>query len=89
MGNDSPASNTSADDRRAYLVSEVDRTMNAKTRAAFVEHVRMLEAAAIAGDMTASKSLACMALLQHDGPPDDPGDGEIIDLMPYLKLVAA
>lgn len=64
--------------------------MDVKTRAAFVEHVRMLEAAAVAGDVTASKSLACMALLRHgDGPPDGPGDGEIIDLMPYLKLVAA
>jgi len=62
--------------------------MDAKTRAAFVEHVRMLEAAAIAGDVTATKSLACMALLKLD-PPDGPGDGEIIDFMPYLKLVAA
>lgn len=64
--------------------------MDAKTRAAFAEHVRMLEAAAVAGDVTASKSLACMALLRHgDEPPDDPGSGEVIDLLPYLKLVAA
>lgn len=61
--------------------------MDAKTRAAFVDHVHMLEAAAIAGDITASKSLACMALLRHD-PPDNPGGGEIIDFLPYLKLVA-
>lgn len=63
--------------------------MDAKTRAAFVEHVRMLEAAAIAGDMTATKSLACMALLKNGDAPDDPGGGEVIDFAPYLKLVAA
>jgi hypothetical protein len=43
-------------------ISEVREIMDAKTYAAFVEHVRMLEVAAGAGDLTASKSLACMAL---------------------------
>jgi hypothetical protein len=63
--------------------------MDAKTRSAFVEHVRMLEAAACAGDQTATKSLACMALLREGNPPDDPdGGGEVVDFAPYLKLVA-
>lgn len=64
--------------------------MDAKTRRAFVEHVRMLEAASIAGDLTAARSLACMALIKcGDDLPDGPGDGEVIDFMPYLKPVAA
>jgi hypothetical protein len=65
--------------------------MDRKTRAAFVEHVRMLEAASIAGDITASKSLACMALIKEGEcpSPDDGGGCEVIDFTPYLKLVAA
>lgn len=62
--------------------------MDVKTRAAFVEHVRMLETAASAGDVTAVKSLACMALLRGGSAPDDPNGGIVIDLAPYLKLVA-
>lgn len=62
--------------------------MDDKTRAAFIEHIRMLESAAVAGDITATKSLACMALLKHDNPPDDRGGGEVVDFKPYLKLVA-
>lgn len=62
--------------------------MDAQTRRAFVDHVRMLETAASAGDMTAAKSLACMALLRNGDAPDDPGGGEVIDFAPYLKLVA-
>lgn len=62
--------------------------MDAETRKHFVAHVRALEERACAGDRDAAKSLACMALLKHDGAPDDPGGGEVIDFMPYLKLVA-
>jgi hypothetical protein len=62
--------------------------MDANTRTAFVEHVRMLEAAACAGDVTAAKSLACMAILRSGDGPDDPNGGEAIDFTPYLKLVA-
>lgn len=62
--------------------------MDAETRKHFVAHVRSLEARAIAGDVDAAKSLACMALLKHDDGPDDPGGGEVINLVPYLKLVA-
>jgi hypothetical protein len=64
--------------------------MDAKTRASFVEHIRMLEVAACAGDMTAVKSLACMALIKEGEcpSPDDGGGGEVIDFAPYLKLVA-
>lgn len=63
--------------------------MDAETRKHFVAHVRELERRAIAGDEFAARSLACMALLKHDdGPPDDPGGGEVIDFAPYLKLVA-
>lgn len=64
--------------------------MNPETRAYFVAHVRMLEAAAIAGDATALKSLACMALLRFGAEPDDPdGGGQVVDFAHYLKLVAA
>lgn len=61
--------------------------MDAETRKHFVEHVRELERRSIAGDLFATKSLACMALLKDGGPPDDPG-GEVIDFAPYLRLVA-
>lgn len=60
--------------------------MDAETRKYFVEHVRELERRSIAGDLFASKSLACMALLTSGDP--DPGGGEVIDFAPYLKLVA-
>jgi hypothetical protein len=62
--------------------------MDTQTRAAFIEHVRLLETAACAGDATAVKSLACMALLREGDAPDDPNGGEVIDFAPYLKLVA-
>lgn len=63
--------------------------MDAETNAAFVAHVKDLEARAIDGELHAVKSLACMALLVDGWRPSDPdGGGEVIDLMPYLKLVA-
>jgi hypothetical protein len=63
--------------------------MDAKTEAAFVAHVKDLEQRAIDGDHHAVKSLACMALLVEGWRPTDPGGGgEVIDLLPYLKLAA-
>jgi hypothetical protein len=63
--------------------------MDQETRAAFVAHVKDLERLAISGDVHASKSLACMALLVEGHRPTDPdGGGEVIDLMPYLRLAA-
>lgn len=63
--------------------------MDAGTEAAFVAHVKDLERLAINGDENAVKSLACMALLVEGWRPTDPGGGgEIIDLMPYLKMAA-
>ena len=59
-----------------------------ETRAAFMAHVRDLERLSIAGDLHASKSLACMALLVEGWRPTDPDGGEVIDLMPYLRLAA-
>lgn len=65
------------------------RVMDEETRTAFVAHVKDLERLSIAGDMHASKSLACMALLVEGWRPTDPDDGgEVIDLMPYLRLAA-
>lgn len=58
--------------------------MDEATNAAFVAHVRKLEAMAIAGDDDAAKSLACMALLSEGWFPRDPDGGcEIIDLAQY------
>ena len=63
--------------------------MNAETRKHFVEHVRELERRSIGGDIFASKSLACMALVKEGGGATDPGGGgEVIDFTPYLRLVA-
>lgn len=63
--------------------------MDAETNAAFAAHVRNLEQRALDGDLHAIKSLACMALLVEGWRPTDPdGGGEVIDLMPYLKLAA-
>lgn len=62
--------------------------MDRKTEEAFVAHVKEVERRAIDGDQHAAKSLACMALLADGWKPDDPGGGEIIDLKPYLRLVA-
>lgn len=63
--------------------------MDARTETAFVAHVKDLERRAIEGDEHAVKSLACMALLVEGWRPADPdGGGEIIDLMPYLKMAA-
>jgi hypothetical protein len=63
--------------------------MDARTEAAFVAHVKDLERMAIEGDERAVKSLACMALLVEGWRPTDPdGGGEVIDLVPYLKMVA-
>lgn len=63
--------------------------MDAKTNAAFVAHVKDLELLAISGNESAVKSLACMALLVEGWRPSDPdGGGEVIDLMPYLKMAA-
>jgi hypothetical protein len=55
--------------------------MDHVTRAAFVAHVRSLEARACNGDEDAAKSLACMALLVDGVDPDD--GGEVIDLSQY------
>ena len=63
--------------------------MDARTEAAFVAHVKDLEQKAIDGDRHAVKSLACMALLVEGWRPSNPdGGGEVIDLMPYLKMAA-
>lgn len=63
--------------------------MDDEANAAFVAHVKDLEERAISGDLHAVKSLACMALLVEGWRPTDPGGGgEVIDLMPYLKLAA-
>lgn len=62
--------------------------MDPQTRLYFVAHVRELERRAIGGDQDAVKSLACMALLTGD-PPDDPGDGEVVDFTPYLTRLVA
>lgn len=63
--------------------------MDARTEAAFVAHVKDLERLAVEGDETAVKSLACMALLVEGWRPVNPdGGGEVIDLMPYLKMAA-
>lgn len=63
--------------------------MDAETEAAFVAHVKDLEQRAIDGDHHAVKSLACMALLVEGWRPSNPdGGGEVIDLMPYLKMAA-
>lgn len=57
-----------------------------ETNAAFVKHIKHLEQLAIAGDMDANKSLACMALLVEGwSPTDPPGDGVVIDFAPYLR----
>ena len=64
---------------------------DSRTRAAFVAHVKKIEAQAIAGDEDATRSLACMALLAEGWRPsgsNDDGGCEIIDLAPYLKLAA-
>lgn len=63
--------------------------MDAQTNAAFVAHIRKLEAMAIAGDETSVRSLACMALLVegHRPGPNDGGGCEIITLSQY-RLVA-
>lgn len=49
----------------------------------------MLEVASAAGDLTASKSLACMALLREGETGPDGGGGEVVDFRPYLKLVSS
>lgn len=60
--------------------------MDAETDMAFVAHVKDLEARAIAGDLHAVKSLACMSLLAEGFHPSDPdGGGEVIDFLPFLK----
>lgn len=61
--------------------------MDAETRRHFNAHVRELERRAIDGDHDAAKSLACMALLVDGWRPDGDG-GEVIDLLPYLRLAA-
>lgn len=63
--------------------------MDAETNAAFLAHVKDLEARAIDGEQHAAKTLACMALLVEGWRPSDPdGGGEVIDLTPYLKIAA-
>lgn len=68
--------------------------MDAATRAAFVAHVRKLESLSINCEEEerkedAVRSLACMALLAEGFRPSDPDGGcEVVDLMPYLRLVA-
>lgn len=62
--------------------------MDEETRAAFVAHIKDLERLSIAGDMHASKSLACMVLLIDGHRPTDPDGGEVIDFTPYLRLAA-
>jgi hypothetical protein len=60
--------------------------MDDETDKAFVAHVKDLESRAIAGDLHACKSLACMALLVDGCRPSSPdGGGEVIDFMPFLK----
>lgn len=63
--------------------------MDARAEADFVAHVKDLEQRAIDGDHHAVKTLACMALLVDGWRPTDlGGGGEVIDLMPYLRLAA-
>lgn len=62
--------------------------MDTQTRAAFVAHIQELETRAIDGDEFSARSLACMALLVEGCGPEDPGAGEIVDLLPFLKMAA-
>lgn len=62
--------------------------MDSETRENFRKHVLDLQARAENGDMDASKSLACMALLAEGGGDD--GDGEpmpanVVFLSAYRK----
>lgn len=54
------------------------------TREYFAAHIKPLESAALAGDLNAVRSLACMVLIAEGfgGPPDD-GGCEIVDLSQY------
>lgn len=64
--------------------------MDAKVKAAFVQHVQDLELRAINGNEDAVLSLACMALLVEGWRPSDPdpGGGEVIDFTPWLRRAA-
>ena len=63
----------------------MDRTV----RELFVEHVKVIETAALNGDDFANKTLACMALLVG-GFPGGGGDGEtVIDLDAWRMKRAA
>lgn len=55
------------------------------TRAAFEAHVRLLEAQALAGDLDAVRSLACMALIMGDDPDADPPEEapNVVDLIAW------
>lgn len=61
---------------------------------AFWKHVKKLEAQALAGDMDAVRSLACMALLAEGftyNPPDggEPIEDAVIDFAEYRARLAA
>lgn len=71
---------------------------DAEVYAKFMEHVKKLEAQAIAGDLDAVRSLACMALLAEGFRynPDDGGETvdlgvneNVVDLREYRGRLAA
>lgn len=52
---------------------------DAEVYAKFLEHVKKLEAQAIAGDLDAVRSLACMALLAEGFTYTPPDGGETVE----------
>lgn len=64
--------------------------MDKEIRALVNDHVRAIEALALAGDLFSVKTLACMALLidEAGGEPPDGGGEQVIELAAYRTRLA-